>query len=99
LGQFDSTRQELELDVKRAKYRNFSGFCIIFLVESHDEEHKGKHEGRLVESHDGKHKGEHEGRLVRNHDGEHKGKHEGRLVRDHEGEHDEEHGEKHEGKT
>ncbi len=37
LSQLDSTRQELKLDVKRAKYRNFSDFCIIFLIESHEE--------------------------------------------------------------
>ena len=31
LNQLDLIHQELELDVKKAKYRNFSDFCITFL--------------------------------------------------------------------
>ncbi len=56
------THQEIENDVKRTKYRNFSDFsslhylfalpfCITFLIESHKEKHEGKHEGYLIESH------------------------------------------------
>ncbi len=53
----DSTRQAIEYDVKRAKYRKkfrfyaFAlSFCITFLIESHEE----KHEDYLIESHDEK---------------------------------------------
>ncbi len=37
LSQLDLTRQEFKLDVKKVKYRNFFNFCIIFLIESHEE--------------------------------------------------------------
>ena len=53
----DSTRQAIEYDVKRAKYRKFFrfyafalSFCITFLIESHEE----KHEDYLIESHNEK---------------------------------------------
>ncbi len=74
-------------------------FCITFLVEGHDGEHKGEHEGRLIGGHDGEHKGEHKGE----HGGKYKGEHGGRLVEEHggkhKGEHGGEHGGEHEGKT
>ncbi len=67
------THQAIEYDVKRAKYRNFSGFfafalsfCIIFLIESHKEEHKEKHEEKYEEKHEEKH----EDRLIENYDRE-----------------------------
>ncbi len=53
----NSTRQAIKYDVKRAKYRKFFrffafalAFCIIFLIESHEE----KHEDYLIKSHDEK---------------------------------------------
>ena len=52
----DSTRQAIEYDVKRAKYRKIFRFfafalpfCITFLIESHE----GEHGGYLVGSHGG----------------------------------------------
>ncbi len=73
--QFNSIRQELKLDVKRAKYRKFSDFWLLhyLLIESHKEEH----EDRLIKSHDEKHEEKHEEK----HDEKHEEKHEEKTWR------------------
>ena len=79
LNQLNSTRQELELDVKRAKYRNFSDFWLLhyLLIESHEEKHEENHDEKHEESHDEKHEEKHE----ESHDEKHKEKHEEKTWR------------------
>ena len=68
MGQFDLTRQELELDVKRVKYRKFSGFWLLhyLLIESREEKHKD----HLIKNHDEEHEEKHEEKTWRSFDRE-----------------------------
>ncbi len=72
LSQLDLIYQESELDVKRVKYRKFSGFWLLhyLLIESHEE----KHEDHLIESHDEKHEEKHDEKHEESHDEEHEEK-------------------------
>ena len=99
MSQFNSTRQELKLDVKRTKYRNFFNFYIIFLHYLLIESHKKKHEDCLIESHDEKHEEKNEEKHEESHDEKHEEKHRKKHKESHDEKHEEKHEKKHEEKT